>query len=259
MNGSEADFKMKSLGKSGGTSAWNKYRALVHGDAPVSRVILTEVVTFLFSGLPGPLGLLIRSKLYPKLFDSCGPKAVFGRHVVLRHPHKIRIGARVVIDDNTVLDAKGQDNRGIDIGDDVYVGRNTIIYCKGGDIVIENAVNISSNCQVFSSNRLEIGAGTVIGAFTYLLSGGEYDYRDPAPFAQQSGMNTKGPLRIGANCWLGARITVLDAASVGDHCVLAAGAVVTGPVPADSIAAGVPARIIKSIATKTETSSKEPA
>lgn len=250
----DVDSKVKSIG---GGSAWQKYKALVYGDVRPSRVFFSELLTFCLCGLPGALGLFLRAKLYPYLFGACGPKVVFGRNVVLRHPHKIRLGARVVVDDNAVLDAKGRDNRGIDIGDDVYIGRNTIVYCKGGDIEIGTAANLSSNCQVFSSNRLSIGAGTVIGAYTYLLSGGEYDYTDPAPFARQSGMCTKGPLSIGANCWLGARVTVLDAANVGDHCVIAAGAVVNKPIEADSIAAGVPARVIKSLEADAPSAEKE--
>ena len=87
----------------------------------------------------------------------------------------------------------------------------------------------------------------MIGAYTYLLSGGEYDITDATPFADQSGMKTKGPLTIGANGWLGARVTVLDAASIGDHCVIGAGAVVNKPIPANSLAVGVPARVIKSV------------
>jgi acetyltransferase-like isoleucine patch superfamily enzyme len=109
-------------------------------------------------------------------------------------------------------------------------------------------VNISSNCQVFSSNRLTLGRQTVIGAFTYILSGGEYDYTNrDLTFAEQSGMETKGPLTIGPNCWLSAGVTVLDAACIGEHCVIGAGAVVTKPVPANSIAVGVPAKVIKSL------------
>ena len=41
-------------------------------------------------------------------------------------------------------------------------------------------------------------------------------------------MCTRGPLDIGADCWFGARVTVLDAASIGARCVIGAGAVVTG-------------------------------
>ena len=60
-------------------------------------------------------------------------------------------------------------------------------------------------------------------------------------------METKGELTIGNNCWLGARVTVLDAASIGDHSVIGAGAVVAKPIPGDSLAVGVPARVVKSI------------
>jgi len=66
-------------------------------------------------------------------------------------------------------------------------------------------------------------------------------------FCDQSGMKTKGELVVGENCWLGARVTVLDGASIGNHCVIGAGAVVTRPIPPDTLALGVPARIVKSL------------
>ena len=57
--------------------------------------------------VPGALGLALRKTLYPLLLGACGRNVVFGQNVVLRHPHKIRIGDNVVIDDNCLLDAKG--------------------------------------------------------------------------------------------------------------------------------------------------------
>ena len=88
----------------------------------------------------------------------------------------------------------------------------------------------------------------MVGAFSYFLSGGEYDYQDRSlKFSEQSGTGTKGELKIGPNCWIGAAVIVLDAANVGGHCVIAAGAVVTKPIPPDSLAVGVPARVLKSI------------
>ena len=101
---------------------------------------------------------------------------------------------------------------------------------------------------VFSSNDLAIGEGTMVGSFSYLLSGGEYDPRSPVPFCRQSGMETKGPLRVGANCWLGAHVTVLDdASSIGDGAVVGAGAVVVSPIPPRSLALGVPAKVRKAL------------
>jgi acetyltransferase-like isoleucine patch superfamily enzyme len=98
-----------------------------------------------------------------------------------------------------------------------------------------------------SSNELTIGEGCMIGAYSYFLSGGEYDYRSPVKFCEQTGMQTRGPLHIGDNCWLGAHVTVVDGASIGNHCVIGAGAVVTQPLPPDSLAFGIPACVVKNI------------
>ncbi len=209
-----------------------------------------EIATTLFCGIPGALGLLLRSKLYRPFFAEFGRGVVIGRNVTFRHPSKIRLGEGVVLDDNCVVDAKGGDDSGISLGKNVYIGRNTIVYCKGGKIVIGEDVNLSANCIVFSSNKLTMNPGTMVGAFSYLLSGGEYDYQSPIPFSQQMGMETKGPLEIGTDCWLGARVTVLDGASIGSHCVLGAGAVVTQAIPKNSLAVGVPAKVVGAVPGK---------
>ena len=243
-----AEFKFKDLAGEPGKSAFRKYRDIYYGTASLAKVIHSELVITLFGGVGGALGLFLRSVFYPSLFAEAGGKVVFGKNVTIRHPHKIRIGHNVIIDDNCVLDAKGEHNHGITIGDHVYIGRNTIVYTKNGDIAIGHRVNLSSNCQVFSSNKLTFKDDTVVGAYSYFLSGGEYDYADRTKkFSEQSGTQTKGELVIGANCWISAGVKVLDAACIGDHCVIGAGAVVTKPVPADSIAVGVPARVVKSI------------
>lgn len=242
-----SQFKFKNMAGEPKKSGFAKYKSIYYGNVSVWAVIKTELILTLFGWIPGALGLALRSVFYPFLFLETGHKTIFGKDVTIRHPHKIRLGSNVIVDDNCVLDAKGEDNLGITIGDNVYIGRNTIVYCKNGDIILEDGVNLSSNCQVFSSNSLTIGHDTVVGAFTYFLSGGEYDFNDPTPFSRQSGMNTKGELTVGANCWLGARITVLDAACIGEHCVIGAGAVVNKPIPSDTLAVGVPAKVIRNL------------
>jgi acetyltransferase-like isoleucine patch superfamily enzyme len=241
---SNSDFKVKEVG---GGSAFDKYRRLMYGDRSLGYVVGAELLQLFLQGLPGALGIVLRKTFYPALFKSAGRGCVFGRNITLRHAHKISLGEGVILDDNSVVDAKGESNAGVQIGDGVYIGRNTIVYCKNGDITLGDGVNISANCQIFSSNKLTLGANTVVGAFSYFLSGGEYDYASSTPFAQQSGQETKGPLTIGANCWFGANVTVTDAANVGEHCVIGAGAVVVKPVPANSIAVGIPARVVKSL------------
>lgn len=234
------------MGEPGG-SALQKYRRLCYGDVSGSHVLWAELVTLLVGTTPGALGLFLRKHLYPALFAECGEGVLFGRSLTIRHGRKITVGDNTILDDHVVLDAKGDTNRGIVIGRNVFIGRNSIVYCKNGDITLEDGVNISSNCTIFSSNSVTIRAGTMVGAYSYLLSGGEYDMADPTPFAEQTGMKTQGPLVVGANGWLGTRVTVLDAAGIGDHCVIGACSLVTGAIPANSLAYGVPARVVRSL------------
>ena len=241
-----AAAKLKGV-RGGGGSAARKYFALTYGPMPRWKALLMELAVLLFSGMPGALGLFLRSKIYRPFFGACGRKVAIGRGVTLRHPSKIFLGEGVVIDDRATLDAKGSSNRGITLGDGVFVGRNTTVYCKNGDVSLAANASLSANVIVFSSNDLAIGEGTMVGSFSYLLSGGEYDCASPVPFCRQSGMVTKGPLRVGANCWLGAHVTVLDAASIGDGAVVGAGAVVVSPIPPRSLALGVPAKVRKTL------------
>lgn len=238
-----AECKVKELTKG---SASGAYRALMYGNMSLGKIIWAELLFTLFGGLGGAAGLFLRMKLYPSLFKSCGRKVIFGKNITIRHPHKIDLGAGVVLDEGSMVDAKGASNRGISLGDRVYVGRNTNIYCKNGNITVGENVSFSANCILFSSNELVMKKNSVVAAFTYLLSGGEYDLDDVTPLAMQKGTCTKGPLEIGEDCWLGAGAKVLDAASLGDHCVLGAGSVANKPIPANSIAVGVPARVVKS-------------
>jgi acetyltransferase-like isoleucine patch superfamily enzyme len=251
-NENQVETKVADMHKKKASAA-SLYRSLMFGSMPRASAIKAEIIFSCLSGMPGAAGLFLRSKLYRPLFASAGSGLVIGRYVTLRHPHKIAIGEGTIIDDNVMLDAKGSSNRGISIGKNVFIGRNTIVYCKNGDIELADRVNISSNCTLFSSNSLSVGAGTIMGGYCYLLSGGEYDYKSTVPFADQSGKKTSGPLSIGSNTWLGTRVTVLDSAgSIGEHCVIGAGAVVNRAVPADSLAVGIPAEVKRRIAPGVE-------
>lgn len=250
MTNNGKNVKIRAALQSGKKAGFRKYIELFYGRVSPWYALKAELITGLLGSMPGAMGIFLRRSFYRGLFGSAGSQILIGRNVVIRHPRKIHLGNNVVIDDNCVLDAKGEDNDGIRLEDNVFLGRNTIVNCKNGNICLKRDANISSNCAVFSSNSLTIGEGVMIGSYSYLLSGGEYDFKDTkTPFAEQTGMNTKGPLVVGRNCWLGARVTVLDAASIGEHCVIGAGAVVTAPIPRDSLALGVPARVVRTIGT----------
>ncbi|HXE80002.1 MAG TPA: acyltransferase [Vicinamibacterales bacterium] len=227
----------------GGRSAREKYQALVVGRPGWPALIAHELVTLASQSMPGAAGLVLRKVLYPLLLGACGRNVVFGQNVVLRHPHKIRIGDNVVIDDNCLLDAKGDTNAGIRIGSGVFIGRNTILSCKNGDIVLQDGANIGFNCEIFSASTVEIGAQTLMAAYGYVV-GGDHEPDDPDRPVLEQGRTSTG-IRIGAGAWLGAGVKVLDGADIGDAAIIGAGAVVTRPVPTRAVAVGVPARVVR--------------
>jgi acetyltransferase-like isoleucine patch superfamily enzyme len=224
------------------TSPREKYAQLVVGRPGWSALIKHELITLASQGVPGALGLALRQALYPSLLGACGRGVVFGQNVVLRHPAKIRIGDDVVIDDNCLLDAKGTTNDGITIGNGVFVGRNTILSCKNGNIRIGDGANIGFNCELFSASEVRIGGDTLIAAYVYVI-GGDHDFSDPsAPVLAQ--VRRSSGVAIGDGAWLGAGAKILDGVTIGDRAVIGAGAVVRDPVPAGAIAVGVPARVV---------------
>ncbi len=227
-----------------GKSSRAKYAELVVGRPGVGALLKYELIVMFAQSWPGALGLVLRKALYPKLLGSCGRNVVFGQHVVLRHPHKIHIGSDVVIDDNCLVDAKGDTNIGIRIGDGVFVGRNTILSCKNGDIELADGANLGFNCEVFSASRVTIGKRVLMAAYTYVI-GGDHDFSDPSKSVLEQTRTSAG-VTIGDGAWLGAGAKILDGVTLGDGAVIGAGAVVRESVPANAIAAGIPARIVGS-------------
>jgi len=219
-----------------------KYAALVVGRPGLFALLLHELVMF-WAWVPGALGLFVRSKLYPLVLGACGRNVTFGQNVVLRHPHKIRIGDDVVVDDNVLLDAKGIDNSGIVLDDGVFIGRNTIFSCKNGDIHLEERANIGFNCEIFSADKIRVGKDVMLAAYVYLVGGDHMHDRLDIPVSQQGRIGL--PITIGDGCWLGAHAVVAGGVDIGAHAIIGAGAVVLEKIPAYHIAAGVPAKPLR--------------
>jgi acetyltransferase-like isoleucine patch superfamily enzyme len=231
----------KELFKEG--SKLGKYQDLILGERNLFRLLKYELIIGLTSWIPGALGLVLRSKLYPLLIGNVGRNVTFGMGVVLRHPKKIFIGDDVVIDDFCVLDAKGTDNKGIVIGNGIFLGRNTILNCKNGDIVLEDNVNIGFNSMIFSASEVRVGAEQLIAAYCYLV-GGTHHADDPTIPVLRQKRSSRG-IRLGPGGWLGAHVTVLDGVRIGKNAVIAAGSVVHKNIPDYAVAGGNPVMLLK--------------
>jgi len=225
-------------------SSLQKYQDLVIGSRSFLALLKYEFIITFFSGIPGALGLFLRKLTYPWLLGRAGRNVVFGANTILRHPHKISIGDNVVIDDNCLLDAKGESNHGITIGSGVFIGRNSILHCKNGDIVLRDHVNIGFNCDITSSNYVEVGEKVLVAAYSYIVGGGHDISLSDVPIIDQKRV-AKG-IKIEANAWIGAGVTVLDGVTVGEGTVIGAGAVVTSDLPSKSVAVGTPAKVTRS-------------
>ena len=224
-------------------SALRAYQDLVIGSRSLARLLLYELVMLTSSWVPGALGLLLRKLLYPLLLGGMGKGVVFGQGVVLRHPHKVRLGDGVTVDDLVVLDAKGTSNRGIDVGRGGFLGRGTILSCKNGDITLGDHANLGFHCEIFSGSSVTVGAHALFAAQVYLVGGGhEFEGRDAAVIDQP---RTSHGIVLGDNVWLGTGAKVLDGVRIGSDSVIGANAVVTKDLPQGAIAAGVPARVLR--------------
>ncbi len=224
-------------------SALQKYQDTVLGKSGWGYLIKYELIMLLCSWVPGALGYLLRKVFYKFLFAEIGRGVTFGQNVIIRHPHKMKIGSNVMIDDNCVLDAKGCQKGDFVINNNVILSRGSILSAKYGKLAIGENTNFGANCLVYAVKEVNIGRDTLFAAQCY-VGGSMYHFEDPDIPPIRQGAYSNG-VSIGNGCWLGAGVKVIDGATVGDGVILGSGAVVTKAIEPYSVAVGVPAKTIK--------------
>ncbi len=140
--------------------------------------------------------------------------------------------------------------RWVRIGDGVVLGP----YCKllglgrpaRGDvrIVLGNRVSIQGFCTI-SAHELVIVDDAAMFARGVYISDHDHAYEDPTKAVRDQGVKNVRPVRIGAGSWLGENVVICPGVTIGNGAVVAAHSVVRRDVPAYSLAAGAPARVIK--------------
>lgn len=134
------------------------------------------------------------------------------------------------------------------IGNNVAVGKGVDIFPMGGNfpskVIIGDNVNIGDYNRIASCNCVEIGEDVLFAAYVHITDH-SHEFKDVMVPIVRQGIYSKGPVKIGKGSWLGYRSEVLSGVTIGEHCVIAAGAVVTKDIPPFSVAAGVPARVVK--------------
>ena len=126
----------------------------------------------------------------------------------------------------------------------VHVGDDTRLRAHEGTLRVGDKVVFGRDDTVNCYLDVEIGARTLFADWVYVT---DFDHRfdDLDTPIKDQGI-VKSPVRIGPDCWVGVRVSILRGAVVGHGCVLAAHAVVRDEIPDLAVAGGVPARVLKS-------------
>ena len=160
-------------------------------------------------------------RLLAPLYQHRGRHSVIHSSVRMDTPpyRRFSLGKNSVIESFSCINNAVGD---VVIGDHTRVGlHNTII----GPVKIGNHVNLAQGITVTALN---------------------HTFTNPEKRIDEQGVSTT-PVAIGDDIWIGANAVILPGVTIGEHSVVAAGAVVTKDVPPHSLVAGVPARIIKTI------------
>jgi acetyltransferase-like isoleucine patch superfamily enzyme len=108
---------------------------------------------------------------------------------------------------------------------------------------------LNRGVMLASMELVEIGDHCMLANGCF-VSDASHCYDDPETPITWQGFESKGPTRIGDNCWLGANVAVVSGVTIGERCVIGANSVVTSDLEPFSLAAGLPARVIRRIESR---------
>lgn len=181
---------------------------------------------------------VIRGMLRKPFFGSSAGLLLVGSHVSISHGHHVRCGRRVKFEDYSEI--HGLCRHGIFLGDDVTIGRGTMIRPSsyyGGDcgygLVIGDNSSIGPYGYVGCSGKIIIGSNVMIGPKCSLFAE-NHNFKRVDKIIKNQGVNSKGII-IEDDCWIGSNVIILDGVTVGRGSVIGAGTVLTKDVPAFSV------------------------
>ncbi len=135
----------------------------------------------------------------------------------------------------------------LQIGEGVLLEPGVWITAPGGARVRVGAGSfLNLGVMLAAQELVEIGEHCMLANGCF-VSDASHRFDDPRLPVTWQGFQSKGPTRIGANCWLGANVVVTSGVTIGERCVIGANSVVTDSVEPFSIAAGAPARVLRRI------------
>ncbi len=166
--------------------------------------------------------------------------------VSLRHAGLIHFGRGVTLEKGVIID--GLSTEGVEIGDNSTIGPYSIIRASllsrlGKGLHMGSQSSLDAYSFVGAGGGVWVGDRVIMGQHISFHSE-NHNFQSTEDAIRNQGVTALG-IVIEDNCWVGSNVTFLDGVHVGTGCIIAAGAVVTKNIAPYSIAAGIPARIIK--------------
>ncbi len=201
----------------------------------------------LFGWVPTVVGIGLRAVIYRAILRMDGPAAIENR-VRLRFAGLIRLGRHVYLDQGVYLHACPD---GITIGDRSLVMHGSILHVYNFRGLPHAFIRIGCDSLIGEMNVLRGQGGITIGDRVYTaplvqMLAVNHVADDPRGPIIDQGITAEGII-VEDDAWIGAGAIITDGVRIGKGAVVAAGAVVTGDVPAHTVVGGIPAKVIREI------------
>jgi acetyltransferase-like isoleucine patch superfamily enzyme len=169
---------------------------------------------------------VVRRRLGLRWFRMWHPRVKFGPLCDVRPPTSFLVAA----------------DAAVEFGAGCILDRGIVVECRGRLTVGDRTI-FGHHCTIAVSETVDIGDDCLIAEMVSIRDH-DHAFEDGTIPIVEQGRRT-GRVTIGDNVWLGSKVTVTSGVTIGDNTIVGANAVVTGDLPADSVAIGIPARVIR--------------
>lgn len=173
--------------------------------------------------------------LYAKSFRTIGKNSHVGKDFSILGAKYITIGHDFMAGQNIQLHA--------------FDGYKGVVFQSVPELVIGNNVTIMDRCHISCADRIEIDNGVLFGSNVFIVDNfhGNISIEEIEIPPNERPLFRKGRVKIGSNVWIGRNVCVMPGVSIGENAIIGANAVVTHDIPANSVAAGIPAKVIRKL------------
>jgi len=196
----------------------------------------------------------LRGFFYRYRFKQCRGRLFVGKHVDILFPKYISLGRNVYLGDYTFINGLSREGfvlgNNVRIREHVWIQATSLLDDLGRGLIVGDNTYIGPRCVIGAGGGVTIGSNVTIGAAVDLLAE-NHNFDDPGRLINEQGVSRKGII-IEDDVWIGNRVIVLDDVQVSHGAVIGAGSVVKKNIPAYSIVAGNPARVISRRVSQTK-------